>query len=88
MNEMEVEAEDTHRQLEAEKARVVALETQLRTLRQQLTAATASSRQGLDLRCFHPAERMSVEEDAESSSEVDSLQRQVASLHGVRKRRE
>lgn len=84
MNEMEVEAEDTHRLLEAEKTRVASLETQLRKVQEQLEAAVASSRQGLDLRCFCPAGGMSVE-DAKSSAneEVDSLLQQVSSLHNV-----
>lgn len=52
MNEMEVEAEDTHRLLEAEKARVASLETQLRKAKEQLETAVASSRQGLDPALF------------------------------------
>ena len=83
MNEMEVEAEDTHRLLEAEKARVASLETQLRKVQQQLETAIASSRQGLDLRCFCPAEGTSVEETVQSTKEVDSLKQQVSSLHNV-----
>lgn len=85
MNEMEVEAEDTHRLLEAEKARVASLETQLRKAKEQLETAVASSRQGLDLRCFRPAEGMAVEEatPASASQEVGSLQQQVSSLQNV-----